>query len=117
MTQARVQHSLTVLWRSEATAWLVGDYLLMPDHVHLFCAPRDWQFGIDEWVRFWKSQFSRRHMNETWEFQRRSFHHRLRSAEEWSAKWRYVQENPLRAGLMKTDETWPYCGTVHELRW
>ena len=33
--------SLVKLWREEATAWLVGFHLLMPDHLHFFCAPRD----------------------------------------------------------------------------
>ncbi|HZL79351.1 MAG TPA: hypothetical protein VFC17_10910, partial [Candidatus Limnocylindrales bacterium] len=35
---------------SEATAWLVGDYLLMPDHLHLFCAPRDLSVTIETWI-------------------------------------------------------------------
>ena len=31
-----VHESLVRIW-SEADGWLVGDYVLMPDHVHLFC--------------------------------------------------------------------------------
>jgi hypothetical protein len=38
-----VQDSLVKIWR-EADGWLVGNYLLMPDHLHLFCGPRDLQF-------------------------------------------------------------------------
>jgi len=33
-----VHNALRESWRA-ATAWLVGFYLIMPDHVHLFCAP------------------------------------------------------------------------------
>jgi len=47
MNQAAVQSTLVSLWREEATAWLAGFYLLMPDHLHFFCAPRDMHFGID----------------------------------------------------------------------
>jgi putative transposase len=36
------------LWQNEATAWYVGHYLIMPDHLHFFCAPRDLHFGIDQ---------------------------------------------------------------------
>ena len=43
---------------SEATAWLVGDYLLMPDHLHCFCAPRDLHFTIETWISYWKREFA-----------------------------------------------------------
>jgi hypothetical protein len=43
---------------SEAQAWLVGDYLLMPDHLHCFCAPRDLHFGLETWVAYWKREFA-----------------------------------------------------------
>ena len=117
MSQPAVQESLVEIWQKEATAWLVGYYLIMPDHLHLFCAPRDLHFGIDQWIRYWKSQFSRRHLNEPWEFQRRGFHHRLRSAQEYTDKWIYVRENPVRKGLVKELDEWPLQGTVHDLRW
>src|SRR5688572_18802471 len=43
----------------EADAWLAGTYVLMPDHVHLFCAPRDLNLTLDTWVTYWKSQFKK----------------------------------------------------------
>ena len=33
-----VHNALVESW-STAVAWLVGFYLIMPDHIHLFCAP------------------------------------------------------------------------------
>ena len=100
-----------------ATAWLVGDYLLMPDHLHLFCAPQDFGFAIEHWTTFWKRDFRRRHGREDWHFQSRNWHHRLREDESYSAKWPYVQENPVRKGLVKQIEEWPFKGTIHQLRW
>jgi len=114
--QSKVQTSLVNIWRESATAWLTGYYLLMPDHLHLFCAPRELRFGIDAWITFWKRQFTRHHLNESWEFQRRGFHHRLRNVQEYHEKWTYVRENPIRRGLVKDADDWPYQGTVHELR-
>jgi putative transposase len=38
-------------WQS-AQAWLVGYYLLMPVHLHLFCAPHDLSFTLEKWVTF-----------------------------------------------------------------
>lgn len=48
---------LRVTW-SEAKAWLVGDYLLMPDHLHCFCAPHDFRFTIETWISYWKREFA-----------------------------------------------------------
>ncbi len=117
MAQAQVQSSLVRIWRDKATAWLVGYYMIMPEHLHLFCAPHDLHFGIDAWVAYWKSSFSREHVGESWAFQRGSFHHRLRSQEEYHEKWIYAQENPLRRHLVVNQADWPYQGTVYDLSW
>ena len=101
----------------EAKAWLIGDYLLMPDHLHAFCAPRDFSFSVEEWITFWKREFRRRHGRSDWRFQSRGWHHRLRSGAEHSEKWLYIQENPVRKGLVKRIEDWPYKGRIHYLRW
>ena len=47
-------------WR-EAKSWLVGRYVIMPDHIHLFCAPGVFpREAIAPWVRFWKNLASRK---------------------------------------------------------
>ena len=116
LTNPVAHHFLRVTWR-EATTWLVGDYLLMPDHLHAFCAPRDSSYTIEHWITFWKRDFRRRHGHEDWRFQSRGWHHRLRDDENYSAKWLYVQENPVRKGLVKQIESWPFKGTIHRFTW
>jgi putative transposase len=59
LAQASVQRVLHDVWKNTATAWLVSDYLLMPDHLHLFCAPHDLKFGIERWIGFWKDRFTK----------------------------------------------------------
>ena len=54
LNQPKVQSSLDTIWRA-ADAWLVGYYLLMPDHLHLFCAPRNLAFTLEQWMSYWKS--------------------------------------------------------------
>ncbi len=115
LNQDIVHSTLAELWQEEATAWLVGDYLLMPDHVHLFCAPRDMDVGIDRWVDFWKSRCSRKLGESEWRFQRKSFHHRIRAHESYHNKWIYTQQNPVRAGLVESAELWPFRGRVHSI--
>ena len=104
-----VQNALEDVWRG-ANAWLVGYYLLMPDHLHLFCAPCDANFTLKSWVTHWKRKFSCLHLPETGEWQRDFWDTRLRRQESYSEKWRYVQENPIRRGLAARSEDWPYQG-------
>ena len=116
LANAEVHKALLASWR-EADAWLVGFYLIMPEHVHLFCAPNNEDHTIEQWATFWKRCL--RHQLRATEpfFQTHSFHHRLRRDENYSEKWDYVRANPVRAGLVSNPDDWPYQGIVNELRW
>jgi putative transposase len=116
LAQPSIQAALHKIWLHQATAWLVSDYLLMPDHAHLFCAPRDLGFSIERWMGFWKDRLAKTN-SAAGKWQPGGFHHRLRTGENYAQKWQYVRENPVRAGLVTQPEDWPYCGRVHELRW
>ena len=48
------------VWQ-EADAWLMGRYVIMPDHVHFFAAATESGIKYDNWVKYWKSKFSKRH--------------------------------------------------------
>ena len=85
LAQTSVQRTLHQIWELKASAWLVSDYLLMPDHLHLFCAPHDLKFTIEQWMAFWKDQFAKAH-SEGGTFQRGGFHHRLRDGESYAQK-------------------------------
>jgi REP element-mobilizing transposase RayT len=41
----------------------------------------------------------------------------MRSEGDFAEKLRYVRENPVRKGLVKTPEEWRFGGRVEELRW
>ena len=116
LAQVAVQNALHEVWENSATAWLVSDYLLMPDHLHLFCAPCDVTFSIERWTDFWQDNFAKA-QEKSEKFQTGGSHQRLRDGESYSQKWQYVRENPVRAGLVKRPEEWPYFGRVHEIRW
>jgi hypothetical protein len=39
-----------------ANSWLVGRYVIMPDHIHLFCAPNGFRTRpLGQWAKYWKS--------------------------------------------------------------
>ena len=48
-------------------------------------------------------------------WQRRFFDHVLRSDESYAEKWNYVRENPVRAGLVKSADDWPYAGEIIQI--
>jgi putative transposase len=104
----------------QATSWTVGKYLVMPDHIHLFCSPAEIEVrALKQWVRYWKTLASRRWprpeehpiwQEEFWDTQ-------IRSATHYTEKWEYVRLNPVRAGLVRESDAWPHQGELNELRW
>jgi putative transposase len=110
------ERDLVASW-AMANAWMVGRYVLMPDHLHLFCVPVDEHFTIESWITFWKRSFKRLHGIENHRFQSGGFHHRLRREEGYDERWNYVRDNPVRGGLVKHADEWPFAGELNELRW
>jgi putative transposase len=111
------RHALVQLWREEARAWLVGRYVLMPDHMHFFAAAADAACPFSNWMKFWKRRFCQTAGLQPRSLQYGEWDTRMRNAREYEEKWRYVLENPVRRGLATDPEGWPFQGEVHELRW
>jgi putative transposase len=103
----------------QASTWLVGRYVMLPNHVHFFCAPN----GIDapsleRWMSFWKSRVTTaigKNKGEVW--QRDHWDRQSRRGESYDEKWDYVRNNPVRHGYVKNADEWPYQGVLNELRW
>jgi putative transposase len=110
-------HKLLIEVWSEATTWLMGRYMIMPDHIHFFAGHRDGTVKYENWVRYWKSQFTKRFQRRGCRWQTDDFDRRLRSAASYEEKWRYARENPVRAELVENSDDWPYQGEIHQLRW
>jgi REP element-mobilizing transposase RayT len=113
-------HSILREAWNTADEWLVGRYIIMPDHVHLFCAPGKFPPQLlQRWVNFWKSYVARHwpDRKETPIWQRHFWDTQLRRGENYEAKWDYVVENPVRAGLVSRSQDWPYQGELHVLPW
>ncbi|MBL9170728.1 MAG: hypothetical protein JNN07_23550 [Verrucomicrobiales bacterium] len=107
---------LREVW-SSATMWLVSDYILMPDHLHFFAAPRQSEYPFTAWVTYWKRQCRNHHQHPAWKWQAGVFHHRLRNDESYAEKWSYLRGNPVRDQLVKKEEDWPFQGRIHDIRW
>ena len=110
-------HGLLVETWSEADEWLVGRYVVMPDHVHLFVGYAGSNVPLENWVRFWKSSFSKRHGNLDHRRQSGFWDRALRRSESYEQKWEYVRQNPVRHKLVEMAEHWPYQGEINVLSW
>jgi hypothetical protein len=54
---------ITEAWR-KADVWCVGRYVILPDHIHLFCAPNsDPPESLKKWVSFWRNYVTRNWLN------------------------------------------------------
>jgi putative transposase len=116
LASSDVHSLLRDVWR-DSTSWLVGRYVLMPDHLHLFAAPGDDDLPLGNWVRYWKSMFSKRHGDRGHRWQSGYWDTTLRKGESYDAKWAYVRENPRRHGLVDDADEWQLQGEISELVW
>lgn len=99
--------------------WCVGSYVIMPDHVHFFCAPSSRPVALQDFVGRWKQWTGKAMKRElgfsTPVWQPGFFDHVLRSEESYAEKWEYVRHNPVGAGLVGGPEDWPYWGEIAAL--
>ena len=104
----------------KADFWQVGFYLIMPDHLHFFCRPNTFPpRPLRPWIKYWKRLVSQSGvlpkasgiwMEDCWDTQ-------IRNGNHYSQKWSYVRENPVRAGLVKNPDDWPWQGKLTRLEW
>ena len=113
-----VHQAIVGAWR-EAETWLVGRYVIMPDHVHLFCAPNGLDSpSLERWKRYWKSLVTKILSPESGSiWQRHHWDRQLRSGESYGEKWDYVRNNPVRHEYVSNADDWPYQGELNILRW
>jgi REP element-mobilizing transposase RayT len=119
-----------------AQNWRVGRYVIMPDHIHFFCAPMSYPASdFHKWMKYWKrltqQAFAARGdtrppvyaargdtrppvvklwQNGCWDTQ-------MRTRDQYEGKWLYVRNNPVRKGLVITPDDWQYQGVLHDLDW
>jgi len=113
-------HSAIIAAWKTAGAFKVGRYVILPDHVHLFCSPVDVRPDyMKSWVRYWKSLATRalEVASEGQLWQRDFWDTQLRREESYDAKWEYVRCNPVRHGLVEYVTELPYQGEIHDLKW
>jgi putative transposase len=114
ITEAVVALVLSQISRAAVEAqFAVVAYCFMPDHVHLLieglavsCDCRRFIVRAKQYSGF---QFSRLHGDRLW--QRYAFEHVLRDDELAMVVAKYILENPIRAGLVRRVDDYPFVGS------
>jgi adenosylcobyric acid synthase len=124
----RMHELLQQAWE-QADGWRVGKYLIMPDHIHLFCSPARQDFSLQAWVKYWKSLVSRAVKGfgancgpggtgpSMPVFQRDFWDTQVRRGKEYGEKWDYIRANPVRAELTDHPDRWEFQGELNVLFW
>jgi len=105
-----------VLGCRERGAYLLHEFVVMPNHFHLLITPRE-DTSLEKAVQLIKGGFSyefqKQHENrmEIWQV---GFHDwTIRDGEDYLAKVRYIHLNPVEARLVERPEEWKFgsaCG-------
>lgn len=99
-------------YRSERK-YLLHEFVVMPNHVHLLLSPTD---ALARAMQFIKGGFSYRAKKELavnleiWE--RGYVEHRVRDAGDYKHHVEYIWQNPVRARLAKRPELYPYSSAA-----
>lgn len=91
--------------------YLLAAWCVLPNHVHAAFTPLASQSPstiLHSWKSFTAHQANRllKRYGPFWE--RESFDHLIRSLEDFERFIRYIEENPVTAGLCQAPEDWPW---------
>lgn len=91
-------------------AYLLHEFVLMPDHFHLVITP---SIALERAVQFIKGGFSfraKKELGANLEIWQRGFSdHRIRDAEDYEKHVHYIHLNPVKKHLCDAAVAYPYC--------
>jgi putative transposase len=92
-----------------ATAYLLHEFVIMPDHLHVLLTPLT---SLEKAVQFIKGGFSyrvKKELGSNMEIWQKGFaDHRIRDASDYRVHAMYVRQNPVQRHLCERAEEYPY---------
>lgn len=86
--------------------FLLHDFVVMPDHVHLLLTPQN--RTLERVVQLIKGGFSHRVKSSFPVWQKGFTDHRVRDRADFMARRKYIHENPVERGLVQFAEEYPF---------
>jgi len=100
---------LDCLYHYRSSAYLLHEFVLMPDHFHLLITPTT---SLEKTVQYIKGGFSyraKKELNTNLEVWQRGFSdHRIRDAFDYQKHVAYIYDNPVRKHLSSTPQDYQY---------
>jgi len=109
LSEACAKLFIDTLYNYRPSAYLLHEFVLMPDHFHLLITPKT---SLERAVQFIKGGFSHRAKKvlrsnmEVW--QKGFSDHRIREAADFAMHVDYIRQNPVRKHLCAKSEDYPY---------
>jgi putative transposase len=92
--------------------YLLHAFVLIPDHIHLILTPGT-DISLERAVQFVKGGSARRisqTLNYRWPVWQRGYtDHRIRDPQDYGHHLRYIESNPVKAGLALSVKEYPWC--------
>ena len=92
-------------------------WAIMPNHVHVILQPRIELPSVMRWLKGRTARKASRILGRTgvpfW--QDESFDHWIRSDQELCDLIEYVEQNPVKAGLVQAAEQWPWSSAKYKI--
>jgi putative transposase len=99
---------IDTLYHYRGTAYLLHEFVVMPDHVHVLFTPKT---TLEKAVQFIKGGFSyraKKELGSNMEIWQKGFSdHRIRDASDYRIHQTYIQQNPVRKNLCARAEEYP----------
>ncbi len=95
----------------EQRRYQLHDFVVMPDHFHALITPAA-EISLERAVQFIKGGFSFRLKSISPVWQASFTNHRIRDGQDFEQHREYIRMNPLRAGLVRKPEDYPYSSAI-----
>jgi REP element-mobilizing transposase RayT len=102
----------------EKSEYRLYGYCLMPDHLHVLFSPADSGRPLKDWLRDFKSYTTNRYRKQAGRrrlWQESGYDHVCRTEETAEKVLIYIINNPVRTGLVKRWQDWPWARVFIEL--
>ena len=103
---------IDTLYRYRGTAYLLHEFVIMPDHIHVLLTPLT---SLEKAVQFIKGGFSyrvKKELDSNMEIWQKGFSdHRIRDASDYQIHVSYIRQNPVQRHLCVRAEEFTYSST------
>lgn len=98
----------------ELNLYRLSAYVVMSNHVHILIWPKALLYRITKSIKGYTARECNKLLARTGEtfWQEESFDHSVRNEDSFYRIKRYIERNPVKAGLVKDPEDWPWSSAV-----